>query len=64
MGKVDHDAAELLRDQGVAALAFAQARALECLYYCDEPGHAYWRAIGSRVAANRSYSPNCRAYHN
>jgi len=42
MGKVDHDAAELLRDQGVAALAFAQARALECLYYCDEPGQAYW----------------------
>ena len=63
MGKVDRDAAELLRDRGVAAIAFAQARALECLYYCDEPGQAYWCAIRSRHAANRSYPNNCHAYH-
>ena len=63
MGKVDRDSAELLRDRGVTAIAFAQARALECLYYCDEAGQAYWCAIGSRLTANRSYPNNCQAYH-
>ncbi|MDF1749175.1 MAG: hypothetical protein P1V34_09920 [Alphaproteobacteria bacterium] len=63
MEKLDHDAANLIRDQGVAAVAFAQARALECIYYCDEAGQAYWIAIGCRIKADRARSHNCVTEH-
>lgn len=43
----------LLRDGGPAASAYApayaQARAAECLFYCDADGQARWQAVGAAL---------------
>lgn len=46
-------AEQLWRSQGVAAHAFAHARSVECFFYQDLDGEAYWLSVEKELATPR-----------